>query len=118
MLANVSYELVRSIAVDNLDYKSNGTFYTDTKQLYILGQYFNIKLSKRKIPFRNFESLPHTAILATNYDKNDDIWHWVIFKRTSKEQFVYDPKKSIKSNKRKDFNRIKAKWYLPVYNQE
>ena len=114
ILAGVSYTEIRKIAVDDLEFDESGLFYTGTTHLRKLASKYNIKLSKRRRQFKSLEALPEKAILAINYDGNVDTWHWVIYRRTLNEEFVYDPKRSIKSNKRTDFSRMKIKWFLQV----
>lgn len=114
MLTDTNYNSVRELAVGQLGFDDSGTFYTGTKELRELGRNFNIELGRRMRKFKNFQELPETAILAINYKEDSDTWHWVVYRRTSNDEFVYDPKKNIKSNKRRDFGRIKAKWFLPV----
>lgn len=115
MLANKTYKEVRKIAVTKVGL-GDGGFYTGTKELRALSDHYGIVLGKRRRPFKSFAALPETAILAINYKKAEDRWHWVVYRRSPKDEFIYDPKKTIKSNKRRDFGRIKekAKWFLPV----
>jgi len=116
MLANTNYKKVKDIAIKELGFDDSRKFYTDTKDLRDLGNHFNIKIGKRRRPFKSFDALPDTAILAINYKEKLDEWHWVVYRRTSNDEFVYDPNKNIKSNRRRDFGRIKTKWFLPVIN--
>jgi len=114
MLANTRYETVREIAVKKFDFDGNGQFYTGTKELRELGSYFKITIGKRRRKFKDFYLLPDIAILAINYNKSTETWHWVVFRRTANDEFVYDPKQQIKTTRRRDFGRINARWYLPV----
>lgn len=116
MITNNDYNKVRALAVRELGFDDSGTFYTNTKHLRDLANNFQIELGKKRRQFKSFERLPDTAILAINYKEELDTWHWVVYHRTSTDQFVYDPKKNIKTNKRRDFGRIKARWFLPVIN--
>ena len=115
MLAGFDYKAVRELAIEKLGFDDSGTFYTDTKDLRGLASIFNIELGKRKRRFKSFGELPEIAILAINYKEDSDTWHWVVYRRTSNDEFVYDPKTKIKTDKRQDFYRINAKWFLPVY---
>ena len=116
MLANTNYEEVKEVAIKKLGFNKSGTFYTGTRHLRELAGHFKIELGKKRRKFKRFEELPETTILAINYNKKSDTWHWVVYRREPNDEFVYDPKKNIKSNKRRDFRRIKAKWFLPVIN--
>lgn len=116
MLADTDYSSVRKLAVKQLGFDDSGTFYTGTKHLKDLGKNFNIELGKKRRQFKSFQELPDMAILAINYKEYSDTWHWVVYRRTSNDEFVFDPKKNIKTNKRRDFGRINARWFLPVTN--
>jgi len=113
MIAGTNYEKVRDIAVE-LGWDETGDFYTGNRDLRDLGKYFGIEIGKIRRPFKSFDALPEAAILAINYKKQSDTWHWVVYRRTRNGEFVYDPNQSIKTNKRKDFGRIKVKWFLPI----
>ncbi len=116
MLANSDYNSVRKLALEQLGFDDSGSFYTGTKHLRDLANSFNIELGKKRRQFKSFGELPEIAILAINYKEELDTWHWVVYRRTKNDEFVYDPKKNIKANKRRDFGRIKARWFLPVIN--
>ena len=114
MLSGETYEKIRSIAVNDLGWDETGSFETGTRDLRDLAGFFNIEIGKRRRPFKEFNALPNLAILAINYNEQIDDWHWVVYRRVKGDQFFLDPKKSIRTNKRRDFRRIKVKWYLPV----
>lgn len=119
MLAKTSYKEVRKAAVDELDYERKGQFYTDTKELRELADFFDIELGLKKRKFKSFESLSKLydlAILAINYKEKSKTWHWVLYCHTGSEEYVYDP--NTKSNKRRDLTRIEknTRWFLPVYS--
>jgi len=116
MVAGINYEDVRAIAVSKLGWDETGDFYTGTRDLRDLAGYFGIAVGKRRRSFKSFNALPDTAILANNYKEQTDTWHWVVFHRIEGKPVIYDPNQSIKNDKRRDFGRIKAKWFLPVLN--
>lgn len=106
MLSGRKYKDVRQIALNELEFNDGGEFYTGTRDLVYLGQCFSLKIGKRLRKFKSFDLLPNKAILAINYKEKSDTWHSVVFHRTHKEQYVLDPKKSIKTSKRIDLLRI------------
>lgn len=114
MLSGDKYESVKDVAINELGWEESGTFYTGTRDLRELGRYFGIELGKRRRLFKNFNALPDTAILAINYKEQTDTWHWCLYRRIKDDQFVNDPSQSIKTNKRRDFGRMKVKWFLPI----
>jgi len=106
MLAKTSYKKVKALAIKNLDFDNDGEFYTNTKDLVFLGKNYSIEIGSRRRKFKGYGHLPDKAILAINYKESSDTWHWVIYHRTRNEEYVLDPKKSIKTNKRTDLTRI------------
>lgn len=109
MLAGKTYAEVRKYALKTLSLDECGPFYTNTNDLVKLGNQYELNVGVRRRKFKSFDILPDKAILAINYKENTNTWHWVVFHRTSSEQYVLDPKKSIKNNKRKDLARIASK---------
>lgn len=114
IITGESYERIRSLAINELRFSEDGPFYTQVSHLKILASKFGIELPQRIRKFKNWESLPDVAIVAINYCKESHTWHWVVYRREKDSQYVIDPKKSVKSNKRTDFGRMKPKWFLPV----
>jgi ABC-type bacteriocin/lantibiotic exporter with double-glycine peptidase domain len=109
ILAKTNYKKVRELALELLGFEDDGVFYTGTSDLVKIGKELNLIISSRRRKFKTFDNLPNKAILAINYKSKTDAWHWVVFHRTESEEYVLDPKKSIKRNKRKDLNRIAKK---------
>lgn len=115
MLAGVSYEEVKQVALKNLKFRTKGHFYTGTGQLKELAGYFGLTITgQKRRPWRNWALLPDIAIVSINQQENNRYWHWVVFQRNDGTEAIFDPKKSIKSDRRTDFNRIKPFGYLPV----
>lgn len=113
MLANKTYKTVRKVA-ERLEIKNQDKFYTGTKDLRELSQYFGIDIGFKRVKFNSYKSLPNIAILAINYREKSENWHWVVYYRTDNDEYVLDPKKTIKTDRRKDFSRITPKWYIKV----
>nr|WP_298415691.1 hypothetical protein [uncultured Halomonas sp.] len=49
-------------------------------------------------------------------ERSKPFWHWVVFAREGGQEMVFDSKKALQSNVRRDFGRIKPKWYIEVFN--
>jgi len=115
MLAGVCYKEAKKAALDNLKFRTKDEFYTGTGQLKELAAHFNIEIEgKRRRKFRNWSELPDVAIVSINPKENNKYWHWVVFQRKDGAEVVFDPKKSIKTDRRTDFDRMKPFGYLPV----
>jgi len=75
------------------------------------------KAARAETAFSSWHSLPDTALLAIKWhlEKGRARWHWVVFNREkSGKTYVLDSKKSLRSNIRTDFGRIKPKWFIRV----
>ncbi|MDJ0806824.1 MAG: hypothetical protein QNJ78_08315, partial [Gammaproteobacteria bacterium] len=76
-----------------------------------------VTTDKEEIPFESWESLPDCALISIKWhmEKGKPFWHWAVFVREGETQYVLDSKRSLKSNIRRDFRRIKPKWYIRVH---
>lgn len=115
MLSNTTYKKVRKAALE-IDLLKGRTLYTSAKDLHNLAKKFDLSLGQRRRKFKSFDALPDTAILAINYRPKTGSWHWVVYHRNSKDEYVIDPMRTVKTDKRKDFKRLqnKTKWWVEV----
>jgi len=116
MITGRSYQQIKDELIKMPGYSAKGPFYTDASELRALAKSQGVSLIKRKRKFKEWKLVPNGSILAIRFkEKNSEQeWHWVVFNRINGREFVIDPKKSIKTDQRTDFGRIKAKWYLPI----
>ena len=123
MLAGTTYKKVKRKAIDKSEIPKEGPFYTDTPNLYRLGQVFGLKIGQRcvclndkRIRVRKETKArrvpPDKAILAINRRQNDNTWHWVVYRRAQDGEYFLDPRQGIKSERREDFGRIKIHGYV------
>jgi hypothetical protein len=70
--------------------------------------------------FVSWSSLPDRALLAIKWhrEKTGPAWHWVVFVRDDSGDYVLDPKKALRTNRRTDFGRIKPKWFMRVRSKK
>jgi len=110
------YSEVKSIANSLGIFANDESLWSETAHIRTLLNHFGIRTGSREIPFRSWESLPDTAILAIKWhlEKGRPYWHWVVFVRENGQSCVLDSKKSLRANRRTDFGRMKPKWYIPV----
>lgn len=116
MIVGKKYSTIRKTAHDLLNMADDHDLYTNSTHLIQLLSHFEIETSQKKIPFTSWEKLPEKAIVAINHNKESDIWHWVVFQKNQHGTWVLDPKPTIKSDRRTDFNRMKPKWYIAVHS--
>ncbi len=97
---------------------SDTSLWSDTEYVRTLLREFGISASPQEKPFESWEQLPDKALLAIKWriEQGKPFWHWVLFVRENGEAKVLDSRKALKSNVRRDFGRIKPKWYIEVSN--
>jgi len=115
-IAGVSYKEAREIANSIGMYAEDSALWSETNFIRKLLEEFGIKTGKKEIPFINWESLPNCALLSIKWhiEHGKPHWHWVVFVRESGKSYVLDSKKTLKTNIRTDFGRMKPKWYIEV----
>ena len=97
---------------------SDPALWSETAHVRELLQAFGISASPEEKPFTSWESLPDRALLAIKWrmERGRPFWHWVVFVRENGTTAVLDSKRTLKSNIRQDFGRIKPKWYIGITN--
>lgn len=116
ILAQTEYSNVKETALSLFNLEPNDEFYTSAHELQKLGQEYNLNVGGKRRVFKGFKALPDLAILAINYREKEDTWHWVVYCRDEDSEFVIDPKKAVKAERRKDFGRLakSARWFMEV----
>ena len=117
-LAGLSYTEAKKRANALGIHASDTSLWSDTEYVRTLLRDFGISVSPKETPFESWEQLPGRALLAIKWriEQGKPFWHWVLFVRENGEAKVLDSKKALKSNVRRDFGRIKPKWYIEVSN--
>ena len=115
-IAGISYSKAKKIANDLGIYANNPVLWSETNHVRKLLKELGITSSDEEVPFKNWDSLPDVALLSIKWHlkKDKPYWHWVVFVREGKKAYILDSKKTLKSNIRTDFGRIKPKWYIEV----
>jgi len=119
MLAGVSYAAARAVA-EALGIRSDDpALWSDTVHMRRLLQHYRIRAAAAETPFSSWETLPDTALLATKWHRHQGIphWHWSVFTRSAGGPLVLDPKAALKQHRRRDFGRIRPKWYFAIEAQ-
>ena len=117
-LAGISYAEAKRTANALGIYAADTSLWSETAHVRKLLREFNVSMSPKETPFESWEQLPDKALLAIKWrmEQGKPFWHWVVFVREDGESKVLDSKKALKSNIRRDFGRIKPKWYIEVSN--
>ncbi|MEN8250446.1 MAG: hypothetical protein ABFS32_16040 [Bacteroidota bacterium] len=116
VIAGISYKEAKKIANSIGIYAEDSKLWTETTYIRNLLSKLGVETTNKERPFNGWESLPNVALLSTKWhmEKGKPYWHWVVFIRKETEMYVFDSKKTLKTNKRTDFGRIKPKWFIEV----
>ena len=119
-IAGLSYPEAKSIANSLGIFAHDESLWSDTSYVRKLLSRVGIKTGPRTIPFRSWEALPDVALLSIKWhlEKGRPYWHWAVFVRENGQPYVLDSKKSLRTNRRTDFGRMKPKWYIPVMDAQ
>ncbi|PAU74525.1 hypothetical protein [Halomonas salipaludis] len=117
-LAGISYAEAKRRANALGIYAADPTLWSETAHVRKLLRELGISVSPKETPFESWGRLPDKALMAIKWrlEQGKPFWHWVVFVREGGEAVALDSKKALKSNVRRDFGRIKPKWYIEVTN--
>lgn len=117
-LACVDYKTMKRIAAKLGVFPEDVALWSSTEPMRKLLSSVGLKISRTPKPFIDWDSLPSPALLAIKWriERHGPAWHWVVFVRKAKDFYVLDPKRSLKTNTRRDFGRMKPKWFIEVKN--
>lgn len=115
-IAGVSYTLAQTAGASLGIFASDPLLWSDTDHVRRLLAHFSCTAAPTEIPFASWEALPDLALLAIKWRlrRNTPYWHWVVFVRDAHGPVVYDSNQALRSNVRRDFSRIKPKWFIEV----
>jgi len=115
-LAGVSYGQAKHRANSLGIYAQDRSLWSDTDSVRRLLKTYGLHASSEETPFRDWATLPDRALLAIKWHRENGtpFWHWVVFVREGDDAYVLDSKKALKQNCRRDFGRMKPKWFIPV----
>jgi hypothetical protein len=115
-LVGLSYPAAKSIANSLGIFAHDESLWSDTSYVRRLLSHVGLKTGRRIILFRSWEALPDVALLSLKWhlEKGRPHWHWAVFVRENGHPYVLDSKKSLRTNRRRDFGRMKPKWCIPV----
>jgi len=115
-LAGITYAQAKETANALGIYAEDTALWSDTEYVRTLLRALGITAASTETPFDTWEHLPDKALLAIKWrmEQGRPFWHWVVFARSEQEAVVLDSKKALKANIRRDFGRIKPKWFIRV----
>ncbi len=116
-ITGLSYREARRVAAALGIHADDPLLWSGTDQIRRLLAELGVATGERQLPFSGWDTLPDCALLATKWHVRDGRphWHWAVFVREAGSCYVLDSSKSLQNNLRRDFGRIKPKWYLEVF---
>jgi len=117
-IAQISYSKAKKTANGMGIFSHDRRLWSQTNHVRKILKKLGYKTQKGKVMFSSWHSLPDLALLAIkwHFENGEPFWHWVVFTREkSGKAYVLDSKKSLRTNVRIDFGRIKPKWFIKVY---
>jgi len=115
-LAGIKYPAAKKAATQLGIFAADPALWHATSHVRKLLAHFNLRAGSREENFGSWERLPNQALLAIKWhvEKTGPAWHWVVFIREDSRAYVLDPKKALRTNQRKDFGRMKPKWFIEI----
>lgn len=115
-IANISYAKAKNVANKLGVHAADPSLWSGKSPILKLLTQLGFQTCNHKKPFSDWDSLPDCALLAIKWHLEDGkpFWHWVVFVRDGNKSYILDSKKSLKTNVRTDFGRIKPKWFIEV----
>ena len=115
-LAGVNYTAAKQVANRMGISAADSRLWSETTHVRRLLKQYQLHASSRPTPFVSWDALPNRALLAIKWHRVRDraFWHWVVFVRDSNGAYVLDSKKALKRHLRKDFWRMKPRWFIKV----
>jgi len=115
-LAGVTYKQAQSTARRLGIFADDPRLWSETVSVRLLLREYGLGISKREEPSKCWEALPDLASLALKWriECGRAVWHWAVFWRGPCGAMVLDSKRSLRTNRRTDFGRMKPKWFISL----
>lgn len=115
-LAGMDYPTMKRMAASLGIFPEDGALWSSTEPMFKLLSSVGLKPALPPAPFEDWQSLPSPSLLAIKWriERGIPVWHWVVFNREGDDLYVLDPKRALKTNQRRDFGRMKPKWFIAV----
>jgi len=115
-LTGRSYRQVQRLARELGIVADDQRLWSETRHVRTLLRHFGYSASAKERAFESWAALPPLALLATQWhlEKGRPYWHWTVFWRAPDGPVVLDSKRLLRQHARRDFGRIKPKWFIEV----
>lgn len=114
MLARLSFREVETLARK----KVSEIFEADHQRTY--GKHLRVLLKSlgwrlgRQVKCRTWKRVPPNALVAVQWKRLEDRWHWVVSSEDESGPCFLDPRKQVKALRRRDFKQVRPSWYHRV----
>jgi ABC-type bacteriocin/lantibiotic exporter with double-glycine peptidase domain len=68
----------------------------------------------RQVKCRIWRKVPPDALVAVQWNRSKNTWHWVVSGQDAAGPFFFDPRKNVKAIRRRAFEKARASWYHRV----
>jgi len=115
-IAGVSYRQAQERANRLGIFADDRRLWSETSHVRRLLREYRLRPTSTEQPFRTWKSLPDLALLGIKWHREygRPFWHWVVFVRDERGERVLDSKRALKSHVRRDWGRMRVKWYMAV----
>ncbi|MCD4779702.1 MAG: hypothetical protein K8S27_04030 [Candidatus Omnitrophica bacterium] len=115
-IAGITYQKAKAIANSIGIFADDSSLWSESKYICNILKELGFKTSDIEKPFENWQSLPACALLAIKWHikQGKPYWHWAVYVRKRKEEYILDSSSRLKTNLRTDFGRINPKWSIKV----
>ena len=117
-IAGISYKEAKKVANSIGIFAEDKNLWSETTHIRKLLSELGFKTGKQ-IKFASWNKLPDLALLSIKWhlEEGKPYWHWVVFVRENRKEYVLDSKKELKSNIRFDFGRMNPKWFIKLVKE-
>lgn len=115
-IAGISYDRAKAAAASVGVSVEDSRLWSSTGPVRRLLRRLGWRVSASPQTFHGWPDLPDCALLAIKWhvEAGRPHWHWVVFLRDAAGARVLDSKRALRHPVRRDFWRMRPKWYLGV----
>lgn len=111
MLARLSYREAFKTGLALWDEEHwAGTHRTDAAELRKMLATLGWRLGRR-VNCTDWHKVPPAALVAVQWKEPKNEWHWVVSAADAAGLFFFDPLKTVKTTRRRDFTKAPPSWY-------
>lgn len=115
-IAGITYKEAKKIANGLGIFAQDPDLWSQTQHVRRLLKTLGFATSKGETLFKDWQKLPDCALLSLKWHRENGkpYWHWAVFVREYNQAYVLDSNRRLKNNIRRDFGRMKPRWFITV----